>query len=231
MQSLRKHNYLHQVRAHQGSLSITWVKAHAGHPLNEAADEAAKSALTGEETVHLPALCAQAEWTDHAPTLGGIPLDVLTRQVVRHCTDPPLSGAKCVPFIEAWSACLLEMTGIALDAGLHTPRVWKLNIPTRLRELLWKDITKSLPIGATWFGPLERGRTCSCGDELTLLHVWTSCATHDLTPLLQTLRDRLLALPPAAPAWTHPWYPLLALRELENARRVGKKAAKELRKS
>jgi len=92
------------------------------------------------------------------------------------------------------------MTGIALDAGLHAPRVWKLNIPTRLRELLWKDITRSLPIGATWFGTMERGRTCSCGAELTLLHVWTSCETHDLTPLLQTLRDRLPALPPAAPA-------------------------------
>jgi len=232
-QSLRNalRHLLHLVRAHQGSLSVTWVKAHTGHPLNEAADEAAKSALTSNKTEHLPAIRAQPGWTDHAPALGGTPLDMLTRQVIRHRTDPPLSGAKCTPFLEAWSACLLEMTGIALDAGLHAPRVWKLNIPTRLRELLWKDMTRSLPIGATWFGPLERGRTCSCGAELTLLHIWTSCATHDLTPLLQTLRDRLPALPPAAPAWTHPWYPLLALRELENVRRVGKKAVKELRKS
>ena len=123
------------------------------------------------------------------------------------------------------------MTGIPLDAGLHAPRVRKLNIPTRLQELLWKDMTRSLPIRATWFGTMECGRTCSCGAKLTLLHVWTSCATHDLAPLLQTLRDRLPALPPAPPAGTHPWYPLLALRELENARRVGKKAAKELRRS
>jgi len=75
-QSLRNalQHLLHQVRAHQGSLSVTWVKAHAGHPLNEAADEAAKSALTSDETVHLPALRAQAGWMDHAPTLGGTPL-------------------------------------------------------------------------------------------------------------------------------------------------------------
>jgi len=143
----------------------------------------------------------------------------------------PLSEAKCAPFLEAWAACLLDMTGTALDTGLHAPRMWKLNIPTRLRELLWKDMTRSLPIGATWFGPMEHGRTCSCGAKLTLTHVWTSCNTHDLAPLLQTLRDRLPALPPAAPAWTHPWYPLLALPELECARWVGKKAAKELRKS
>jgi len=219
---------LHLVRAHQGSLSVTWVKAHAGHPLNEAANEAAKSTLTSNDTAHLPALRAQTGWTDHAPTLGGTPLDMLTRQVIRHDTTPPLSKAKCAPFLEAWAACLLEMTGVALDTGLHAPRMWKLNIPTRLRELLWKDMTRSLPIGATWFGPMERGHTCSCGAELTLSHIWTGCDTHDLAPLLQTLRDRLLALPPAAPAWTHPWYPLLALRELESARQVGKKAAREL---
>ena len=123
------------------------------------------------------------------------------------------------------------MTGLTMDAGLHAPRVWKLNIPTRLRELLWKDITSSLPIGATWFSNMECGRTCSCGAEMTLTHVWTSCDAHDLTPLLQVLRDHLPTLPASALAWTHPWYPLLALRELESARRVGKKAAKELRRS
>jgi len=223
--------HLHLVRAHQGSLSVTWVKVHTGHPLNEAADDTAKSALTSDDTIHLPALCAQAGWTDHAPVRGSTPLDVLTKQVVRNNTTPPLSEAKCAPFLEAWSACLLEMTGTALDAGLHAPRVWKLNVPTRLQELLWKDITRSLPIGTTWFGTMERGRTCSCGAELSLTHIWTGCDTHNLTPLLQTLRDRLPALPPAAPAWAHPWYPLLALREMESARRVGKKAAKELRKS
>ena len=208
---------LHLVRAHQGSLSVTWVKAHTGHPLNEAADEAAKSALTSDDTTHLPTLRAPAGWMDHAPALRGTPLDMLTRQVIRNSMTLPLSEAKCAPFLEAWAACLLDMTGTALDTGLHAPRMWKLNIPTRLRELLWKDMTRSLPIGATWFGPMERGRMCSCGAELTLTHVWTSCDTHDLAPLLQTLRDRLPALPPAAPAWTHPWYPLLALWELECA--------------
>jgi len=230
MRNVLRH-LLNLVRAHQGSLSVTWVKAHAGHPLNEAADTAAKSALTSNDTVHLPTLRAQAGWTDHAPVLGGTPLDVLTKQVVRNNTTPPFSEAKCAPFLEAWSACLLEMTGTALDAGLHAPRVWKLNIPTCLRELLWKDITRSLPIGTTWFGTMERGRTCSCSAELSLTHVWSGCDTHNLTPLLQMLWDRLPALPPAAPAWAHPWYPLLALREMESARRVGKKAAKELRKS
>jgi len=66
---------------------------------------------------------------------------------------------------------------------------------------------------------------------MTLTHVWTSCDSHDLTPLIQVLRDRLPALPASAPAWTHPWYPLLALRELESTRWAGKKLARELRRS
>jgi len=120
------------------------------------------------------------------------------------------------------------MTGLTLDTGLHAPCMWKLNIPPRLWELLWKDITGSLPIGPTWFGNMERGCTCSCGTEMTLTHIWSSCRSHNLTPLLQELWDHLPALPSSAPAWTHPWYPLLALQELESTCRVGKKAAKEL---
>ena len=74
---------LQQVRTHQGTLSVTWVKAHAGHPLNEAADEATKSALQSDDTIHLPALRAQAGWTDHAPALGGSSLALLTKLVVQ----------------------------------------------------------------------------------------------------------------------------------------------------
>ena len=210
---------------------MTWVKAHAGDPLNEAADKVAKSALLSDDTIHLPALCAQAGWTDHAPTLGSRSLAQLTRSVIRDSTTPPLSEDKCAPFLTNWTAHLCNMTGITLDAGLHAPHMWKLNIPTCLRELLWKDIIGSLPIGATWFGNMERGRTCSCSTEMTLTHVWSSCHSHNLAPLLQELQDHLPALPDSAPAWTHPWYPLLALRELESAQRVGKKVAKELWKS
>jgi len=73
---------LHLVRAHQGTLSVSWVKAHAGHPLNKVADKAAKSALQSDNTTHLPTLRAQARWTDHTPMLGGSSLALLTRLVV-----------------------------------------------------------------------------------------------------------------------------------------------------
>jgi len=156
---------------------------------------------------------------------------MLTKSIVRDGTTPPFSEDKCTPFLTNWTTHLRNMTGITLDTSLHAPRMWKLNIPTHLRELLWKDITRSLPIRATWFSNMERGHTCSCGTEMTLTHVWSSCRSHNLAPLLQELWDHLPALPDSAPVWTHPWYPLLALWELESARQVGKKVAKELQKS
>ena len=63
---------------------------------------------------------------------------------------------------------------------------------------------------------MEHGHTCSCSTEMTLTHIWSSCRSHNLTPLLQELQDHLPALPDSAPAWSHPWYPLLALKELES---------------
>jgi len=73
---------LYQIRTHQGTISVTWVKAHAGHRLNKAADKAAKSALLSDDTLHLPDLRAPPGWTDSTPTLGGRTLASLTRCVI-----------------------------------------------------------------------------------------------------------------------------------------------------
>jgi len=100
---------------------VTWVKAHAGHPLNKVADEAVKSALQSNDIIHLPALRAPAGWTDHTPTLSGRSLASMTRSVVRDSTTPPYSEAKCAPFLAGWTTHLCNMTGLTLDAGLHTP--------------------------------------------------------------------------------------------------------------
>ena len=174
MRNMLKH-LLHLVRAHQGKLTATWVKAHTGHHLNEAADEAAKAALLCEDTIHLPDLWAPAGWTDATPMLGGRTLALVTKCVVWDGTIPPLLEARCAPFLTQWATHLRRMTGLTLDTGLHAPRVWKLNIPPRLCKLLWKDMTGSLPIGPSWFGNMEHGRTCSYGMTMTLTHVWTSC--------------------------------------------------------
>ena len=125
---------LYQVRTHQGMISMTWVKAHAGHHLNEAADEAAKSALHSDNTVHLPDLQAPPGWMDATPTLGGRTLASLTKCVIWDSTTPPFSEARCTRFNTQWTAHLHHMMGLTLHAGLHAPRIWKLNIPPASRS-------------------------------------------------------------------------------------------------
>ena len=44
---------LYLIRYHQGSLSVSWVKAHANDPLNKQADHLAKAVLTSSDTVIL----------------------------------------------------------------------------------------------------------------------------------------------------------------------------------
>jgi len=228
MSSLLKH-LLYLAQAHQGMLSTMWVKAHAGHHLNKVADKAAKAALTSTNSIDLPSLRTPPGWVDTAPSLGGKSLVSLTRCIIRDCTTPPLSEPRCAPFLTEWATHMLGMSGLTLDARLHAPHVWKLNVPPRLRKLLWKDMTGSLPIGHSWHGNMEQGRTCQCSTTLSLTHVWTGCRLHALLPLIHELQSHLPAPPGWAPPWGHPWFPLLALKELESTCLVGKKEAKRLK--
>jgi len=51
------HRYLlYLARAHQGTLEVSWVKAHVGDPTNKAVDRLAKSALSSPETEDVLAL-------------------------------------------------------------------------------------------------------------------------------------------------------------------------------
>lgn len=132
---------------------------------------------------------------------------------------------------------MFNISRLRLDAGLHAPRIWSLNVPPRLKELLWKDITGSLPIRTTWSSRMDLGRLCCCSSPMTLVHIWSRCRTHDLTPLFTVLQMRLLGLfdkhakssSGQTTRWNHPWYPLLVLKELESKVLVRKKNHKILK--
>lgn len=65
------------------------------------------------------------------------------------------------------------------------------------------------------------------------------CRTHVLNPLVLVLRDHLKSFPGLGPfpwmvdpiGWGHPWFPILALKELESASMIGKKKAKLVKSS
>jgi len=227
------------LRCHQGSLSFEWVKAHQGDPLNEKVDKLAKLALHSTNTVDLRDFAPPPGWIDSGMTLAGTPLKVLTRGIVKDSSWPPLSKARCKDFLSHWSHYVATRFLTPLDAGVAFPHLWSLNVPPRLKELLWKETTGSLPLGASWFGPMDLGRICLCGSVLSLHHVWSGCRHHNISHLLLTLACHIESisypyhdLPTTRiTSWGHPWFPLLALKELENSRIVGKKAAKHLKAS
>jgi len=120
-----------------------------------------------------------------------------------------------------------HMFGVVLDPGNYVKEVWRLTIPEGMKEVLWKEMNGALVLGHRYFGQgherSDMGRVCPCGLELTLGHILIGCDAYRLQPLLEVLLAALGALHPSSSfktltpdAWgTSPWYPLLALKSLE----------------
>jgi len=139
------------------------------------------------------------------------------------------------------------MFGVVLDPGNHIGKVWSLTIPEGMKEVLWKEMNGAQVLGHRYYGQgharSDMGRFCLCGSELGLGHVLLGCDAYRLQPLMTSLLTILGALHPISAfktlspdAWgTSPWYPLLALKELEEMAypivKGRKKILKSLKKS
>jgi len=114
-----------------------------------------------------------------------------------------------------------------LDPGNHIGNIWKLSIPEGLKEVLWKEMNSALVLGHRYYSTKgkksDMGRVCPCSVEMSLGHILLGCNTYKLQPLLTVLMDALLLVPPKSSFRTlhpdewgsSPWYPLLALKTLE----------------
>lgn len=75
---------------------------------------------------------------------------------------------------------------LVVDMTDRLPYLWKLNAPPGLKELLWKSLFQSLPIGSSWHSRQSVGLDfCPCGDPLplTIHHVFASCSFFPVAPL------------------------------------------------
>jgi hypothetical protein len=80
----------------------------------------------------------------------------------------------------------LEKQGLELvPAPSCLLEIWKLNVPTPLKEILWKWTLEALPLGHRFKAAPALGKHCRCGAELTLPHLWRTCPVYNLTPLLE----------------------------------------------
>ena len=134
------------------------------------------------------------------------------------------------------------MFGVVLDPGSYIGNVWSLAIPEGLKEVLWKEMNGAQVLGHRYFGTglvkSDMGRFCACEEEMSLRHILLGCSAYVLQNLLDELTNALRKVSPDSAfktlhpeEWGHsPWYPLLALKAIEESALPIRKGRKVLLK-
>jgi len=220
---------LYLLRDRTGRLRFEKAKAHGGDIMNNLADKLANEGRTKGRVLDVGSLTVPNGWVDTAPVLCHQPLDYLTKLVVRARVGAPAKTLKFEAFSDRWMVTLGHMFGVVLDPGNYIREVWRLTIPEGMKEVLWKEMNGAQVLGHRYHGRgherSDMGRFCPCGLEMTLGHILLGCDAYRLQPLMTVLMTALGALHPGSSfktlspdSWgVSPWYPLLALRGLEEA--------------
>ena len=210
---------LYLLRSHDGYISFRWVKAHNGDVNNSRADKLAKSAaLSDRHIFSLASLQIPDNWVDTGPVLNYQSVSFLTEAIVKrnHSVGPSL-GIKSAGFRYAWSLWASRECEAWLDVTCHIPNIWIINTPVQLKELLWKEINGSLPLGNAWTSKVKLGQACPCngsiieyrhvwisprcehtvglrvikcrcGVTVSLAHIWKGCSQYDMSPFREVAR-------------------------------------------
>jgi len=238
---------LYLLRDRTGCIEFVKAKAHDKDVMNNRADRLANEGRKSGWVFDISSIVIPDGWIDTAPVLCHQPLDYITNQVVHGRVRAPSSTIKFGAFSDRWTVSLGNMFGVVLDPGNHIGKVWSLTIPEGLKEVLWKEMNGAQVLGHRYFGTgalkSDMGRLCVCGTEMSLGHILLGCGAYKLQPLMDVLKEVLGSFSPSQSFKTlhpdewgiSPWYPLLALKELEEAAfpiiKGRKKILRALRKS
>ena len=209
---------LYLLRSHDGHISFRWVKSHNGDINNSRADELAKeAALSSQHTFSLASIHIPSNWVDTGPVLNYQSMRSLTEIIVKNRSISPSLGVKSLPFRRSWSEWAYGENDAWMDVTHHIPNIWKINVPQQLKELLWKEINGSLPLGHSWTSRVRLGQLCPCnnnvvdyrhvwisprcdatnglravhcrcGATVSLAHIWKGCTSYDMSPFRETAR-------------------------------------------
>src|SRR5258706_8852997 len=172
---------LYLLRSHDGYVEFKWVKAHNGDVMNSLADELAKqAALSFSNIFSLASISFPPNWVDEGPVLNHQSLSFLTGSIVSGTVVHPVMGDKSAEFCRRWSLWASGFSTGWLDVTHHIPNIWKINIPTQLRELLWKEINNSLPLGCSWASKVRWGQCCPCANHVLEEDLPCASAAHSL---------------------------------------------------
>ena len=211
------------LRSHAGSVEFFKAKAHADDAWNNRADSLANEGRVSGRPWDLWTLSTPDGWVDHQPVLAHQPLSYLTDLVVRESVLPPLSSWKSSPFCDRWVVSMARIFETYLDVDTYAPAVWTVNVLVGFRETLWREMNGAQAIGHRYKGKRDLLRTCPCGVELSLDHVLLGCVRYNLSALEHVMHSRLREVSPRLyhrslhpESWKpSPWYPLLALKRVE----------------
>jgi len=220
---------LYLLRDRTGQLCFEKAEAHSNDIMNNRVDKLTNEGRLKGRILDIGSLGVPAGWIDTAPVLCHQPLDYLTKLVVRAQVGAPAKTIKFESFSDRWMVTLGHMFGVVLDPGNHIKKVWNLTIPEGLKEVLWKEMNGAQVLSHRYHGhghvKSDLGRRCLCGVELSLGHILLGCATYKLQLLMTALLTALSTIGSVSGFKTlsldkwgaSPWYPLLALKELEEA--------------
>ena len=220
------HFLLFLLRSHAGPLQFSWVKAHAGDIMNSTVDALAKEGLESGPVFRLDDLHVPPGWVDSAPVLNCQSLAFITQALVSYSSPTPLLSPWMASFRDRWTVFFGRSFDTRMDLGVHFRRLWCLNCPPSLKDLLWRLVTGALPIGTGWYGWDIGLQFCPCGDPapLDLFHVFRGCSHFPvqclyadvLWPALLATHDGRLWHKSLDPdCWYHGWwFPLLCLKRL-----------------
>ena len=248
MQSARRSDgifkyLLSLLRVHSGTIEFVWVKGHGGDTFNHIADRLANEGRLHGVVMDLHNTDIQPGWVDSDPVLNYMPLSDITRFVVRRTIAPPLTTRRASAFADKWTFLFGSTFDTKVDLGDCLSRLWKINAPTGLKELLWKSVHDAVPLGLKWGGSAEMELTyCACGATapLDLLHIFSGCHifpigtlyNDTLSPALHEAsgkRGSSLSVDPNRwfRCW---WFPLLCFKRLDKMEKNAK-TRRLLRKS
>jgi len=234
---------LYLLRDRTRRVSFVKAKAHGNDLNNNIADRLVNEGRVSGRILDIGALQVPAGWVDMAPVLCHQPLDYLMKLVMRNRMPVPAGTIKFRRFSDRWTVTIGTLFDKVLDPGRHIGGVWHLLIPEGLKEVLWKEMNSAQVLGTRYFSTSNKksdmGQICPCGQDMSLGHILMGCARYDLQPLLTILLDTLRAVSPVSSFRTlhpdewgsSPWYPLLALRTLEEVALPIFKGRKEMLKT
>ena len=218
---------LYLLRDRTGRIRFEKAKAHGDDNMNNLADALANEGRLKGRTLDIGSLEVPTGWVDTSPVLCHQPLDYMTKLVLRARVYAPAKMIKFEAFSDRWMVTLGNMFGVVLDPGNYIKKVWDLPILEGMKEVLWKEMNGAQVLGHRYYGTghtkSDMGRYCLCRVEMSLGHILVGCGAYKLKPLEEVMLEALATAHPQSgfktltpDAWgTSPWFPVLALGELE----------------